>query len=228
MHAPFPSIARPFLALSLAFALGGLPGCVSQAQYQKVVDENTKLTQRVDNLKAKSEARLKAFKDMLEDLKPLIDRGILQVEVVDGRVTLGMTSDVLFPSGSATLSADGKKNISEVAQALKKRNIAQNFQIEGHTDNEPINTAEFPDNWHLGAARAITVLEYMVDQGFPSDHISAATFGQTQPVVPNSSDGNKAQNRRIEIVVLPDLNDLPGSKMLLEALGKPARARGAK
>ncbi len=221
MRFPF---APALLCVSLVSPLAS--GCVPAAKYQKVVDENTKLSTRVDNLQAKAQARLKALKDLLEDLKPLIDRGLLEVEIVDGRVVIGMTADVLFPSGSATLSADGKRNIAEVATALKRRNLSQNFQIEGHTDNDPINTPEFPDNWHLGAARAVTVLEYMVDQGFPSDRISAATFGDTQPVVPNNSGTARAQNRRIEIVVLPDLNDLPGSKQLLEAVGKAARPRG--
>jgi len=218
------SFVPALLVVSLAVPL--TTGCVPAAKYQKVVDENTKLNTRVDNLQAKAQARLKALKDLLEDLKPLIDRGLLSVEVVEGRVVIGMTADVLFPSGSASLSPDGKRNIGEVAQALKRRHLSQNFQIEGHTDNDPINTAEFPDNWHLGAARAITVLEYMVDQGFPADHISAATFGETQPVVSNTSGTARAQNRRIEIVVLPDLNDLPGSKQLLEAVGKGTRPRG--
>jgi chemotaxis protein MotB len=215
----------PFL-LCVALITPLASGCVPAAKYQKVVDENSRLNTRIDNLQAKAQARLKALKDLLEDLKPLIDRGLLSVEIVDGRVVIGMTADVLFPSGSATLSSDGKRNIGEVAQALKRRHLSQNFQIEGHTDNDPINTPEFPDNWHLGAARAITVLEYMVDQGFPSDRISAATFGETQPVAPNSSGTARGQNRRIEIVVLPDLNDLPGSKQLLEAVGKAARPRG--
>ena len=185
------------------------------------MDQNARLETRVDNLQARAQARLAALKELLEDVKPLIDRGLLSVEIVDGRVVLGMTADVLFPSGSAELSAEGKRNVAEVTQALKRRTSSQNFQIEGHTDNDPINTPEFPDNWHLGAARAITVLEFMVEGGFPKDRLSAATFGDTEPV-----GGNKAQNRRIEIVVLPDLNDLPGSKQLLEAIGKPTRPRG--
>jgi chemotaxis protein MotB len=207
--------------LLLVLPLLASSGCVPAAKYQKVLDQNARLETRVDNLQARAQARLAALKELLEDVKPLIDRGLLSVEVVDGRVVLGMTADVLFPSGSAQLSPEGKRNVAEVTQALKRRTSSQNFQIEGHTDNDPINTPEFPDNWHLGAARAITVLEFMVDSGFPKDRLSAATFGDTEPV-----GGNKAQNRRIEIVVLPDLNDLPGSKQLLEAIGKPTRPRG--
>ena len=113
MRFPF---APALLCVSLLSPLAS--GCVPAAKYQKVVDENTKLSTRVDNLQAKAQARLKALKDLLEDLKPLIDRGLLEVEIVDGRVVIGMTADVLFPSGSATLSADGKRNIAEVATAL--------------------------------------------------------------------------------------------------------------
>lgn len=218
-------MSRPSIATLVAVALPLLVGCVPAAKYQKVVEENSRLETRIDHLQAKAQARLKALKELLEDLKPLIDRGLLSVEFVDGRVVLGMTADVLFPSGSAELSPDGKKTIGELTQALRRRTSDQNFQIEGHTDNEPIHTAEFPDNWHLGAARSITVLEFMVEQGFPKNRLSAATFGDTQPVASNMGVG-KAQNRRIEIVLLPDLNDLPGSKQLLDALGKPSRPRG--
>lgn len=213
----FSTLSALLVILPLIAASGRVPA----AKYQKVLDQNARLETRVDNLQARAQARLAALKELLEDLKPLIDRGLLSVEIVDGRVVIGMTADVLFPSGSAQLSPEGKRNVGEVTQALKRRTSSQNFQIEGHTDNDPISTPEFPDNWHLGAARAITVLEFMVDSGFPKDRLSAATFGDTEPV-----GGNKAQNRRIEIVVLPDLNDLPGSKQLLEAIGKPTRPRG--
>ncbi len=213
------------LAAPLVFSLVVLPGCISKAKYDKVVSQNQKLETRIDNLQAKAQARLQALKDLLEDIKPLIDQKILEVEVVDGRVVLGMTADVLFASGSAQLSDEGKRNVGEVARALKRRASGQNFQIEGHTDSEPINTAEFPSNWHLGAARAMTVLEYMISAGFPADRLSAATFGATQPVAPNGG-AMRSHNRRIELVVLPDLNDLPGSKALLDEVGGKSRPRG--
>ncbi len=84
-----------------------LPGCVAMSQYEKVQKENRHLHERVDRMEAKIDAQVAELKDLIKDLKPLIERKVLQVDVIDGRVTIGLQSDVLFASGSATLSADG-------------------------------------------------------------------------------------------------------------------------
>ncbi len=86
----------------------------------------------------------------------------------------------------------------------------------------PIATAQFPSNWELAAARAITVLKAMVDGGLAQERISAASFGDTRPVTPNDSPETKAQNRRIEITIVPDLSGLPGFEELqkVDAAGR--------
>lgn len=211
------------VVLLAALALGG---CVPKAQYMKLEQENARLKQRVERLDDLAEQSLKAYRELAADLKPLIDRGILKVEVVDGRVTLGMASDVLFASGSAELSAKGKDTIAEIVTILKNKSKDRDFQIEGHTDNQPISTAQYPSNWHLGAARAVAVTEFMVSRGFPEDQLSAASFGDNAPVATNGTDAGRAQNRRIEIVVLPDLSDLPGYKKLMQE--EKGRQRGRK
>ncbi|MFZ5477422.1 MAG: OmpA/MotB family protein [Myxococcota bacterium] len=201
-------------------------GCVSQSKYVKVKEENDRLHARIDRMEKRADAQLAQLRELIADLKPLIDRKVLEVEVVEGRVTIGMASDVLFASGSAELSAAGKESIGELTRLLKRRAADHDFQVEGHTDNEDIHTEKFPNNWHLGAARSIAVVEYMIAQGFPEDHVSAATFSDTKPVEPNSSASGRALNRRIEVVVLPDLSDLPGYEKLTKE--RPARARSRK
>jgi chemotaxis protein MotB len=163
------------ILLVAALALGG---CVPKAQYMKLQPENKELKQRVERLDSIAEANLKAYRELLADFKPLIDRGLLKVEVVDGRITLGMASDVLFASGSAELSQAGKDNIGEITKVLAAKSKDRDFQVEGHTDSEPINTPQYPSNWHLGAARAIAVTQFMVARGFPEDQISAASFAR--------------------------------------------------
>jgi len=148
------------ILLVAALTLGG---CVPKAQYMKLQTENKELKQRVERLDSIAEANLKAYRELLADFKPLIDRGLLKVEVVDGRITLGMASDVLFASGSAELSQAGKDNIGEITKVLAAKSKDRDFQVEGHTDSEPINTPQYPSNWHLGAARAIAVTQFMVD-----------------------------------------------------------------
>lgn len=195
-----------FLLLALTLSTG----CVSQETYQAALDKNEALQNQVDKLQARLQKERAAFDAIIADLKPLIDKGVLRVENRNGRVTIGMSSDILFASGSATLSDSGKSTIGEVSRLLARHASDHSFQVEGHTDSDAISTAQFPDNYYLGAARAITVTEYMTSQGFPKGRISAATFADTVPVASNSSDSGKLQNRRIELVLLPDLSDVPG------------------
>jgi chemotaxis protein MotB len=86
----------------------------------------------------------------------------------------------------------------------------RDFQVAGHTDNDPIATEKFPSNWDLGAARSITVTRLLVDSGLPADRVSASSYADTVPVVANDTAEGKAANRRIEIVVVPDLSLMPG------------------
>lgn len=217
-------------ALSVAIALLLAPGCVSTKKYEnlehrfeKVQNENQRLQDQIARQEAMAKARMEEYRQLMADLKPLIDKGVLEVEVVDGRVVIGMSADVLFPSGSASLSDGGKENLREVARVLAKKSDYE-WQVEGHTDDDAIATAQFPNNWYLGAARAITVVQYLMDSGMGADGLSAASFGEHAPVAPNSSAANKARNRRIELVLLPDLSELPGyGEMMGEKKARPGR-----
>jgi chemotaxis protein MotB len=159
--------------------------------------------------KAAAEARVAEFRSMLARFKSLIDAGKLKVKIADGRMIVELATDVLFASGSANLSKEGKTAITEVARLLASI-PGRSFQIEGHTDNVPIATAAFPSNWELAAWRALTVLHTMVDAGMPTNRISAASYADSKPAKPNDTPADKAANRRIEIVVVPDLSGLPG------------------
>jgi len=194
------------LPLALLLLLGA---CVPKAKYDALLARNEELKGRVDRLEARLDRTRATYEAILADLKPLVDRGVLKVENRNGRVVIGMASDVLFSSGSASLSEAGRRDIAEVGRLLGRHAREHHFQVEGHTDNVPITTPEFPSNWYLGAARAITVADYMVAQGFPRDHLSAASFADTEPVANNGTPDGRTANRRIEIVLLPELGDLP-------------------
>ena len=182
--------------------------------------------------KRQADARVAEFRNLIERFKPLIDTGKLQVKIVDGRMVVQLATDVLFASGSARLSQDGKQAITEVAQVLASVGDKK-FQVEGHTDNVPIHTAAYPSNWELAAARAITVVKSMVGAGMPPERLSAASFAQYEPAQANDTPEGRAANRRIEIVLLPDLSSLPGFDQL-KALGEgkaqaaPAAGSGGK
>ena len=185
-----------------------LIGCASQEELQSLQEENARLTARVARLDAIVDKERETVRELREDLKPLVDKGLLIIEVNEGRVTLALRSDVLFAKGSAELSADGKDTVQQLARALGRRSPDRDFQVEGHTDSDPINTAQFPNNWYLGAARGITVTEAMIAAGFPRNHLSAATYSDTRPSQSNANDGGQALNRRIEVVLVPDVSGI--------------------
>lgn len=159
--------------------------------------------------RASAEARVKEYKDLLAKFKSMIDSGKLKVKIVNGRMVVELASDILFASGSASLSTEGDAALGEVAKVLAQI-PDRNFQIEGHTDNVPIKTERFPSNWELGAARAITVVQTMQKGGVAPERLSAASFSEYRPVGKNDTPEGKTANRRIEIVLVPDLSQLPG------------------
>ncbi len=170
--------------------------------------------------KAEADARVAEFKALLDRFKAFIDSGKLKVKMVEGKMVLSLASDILFASGSASLSKDGKTAIKEVAGLLASI-PEKKFQIEGHTDNVPFNGRS---NWDLGSSRALTVLKTMVEAGMPENRISAASYGDSQPAQPNDTPEGKAANRRIEIVVVPDLSALPGFEELNRVQSGPSPA----
>jgi chemotaxis protein MotB len=163
----------------------------------------------LEQRKALADKRITEYRDLLAKFKTMIDAGQLKVKIVDGRMVVELASDILFASGSAALSEDGKKALLDVAKVLASI-PERSFQVEGHTDNDPISTERFPSNWELGAGRAITVVQTLKEGGVPETRLSAASFSFNRPVAKNDTPANKASNRRIEIVVVPDLSQLPG------------------
>lgn len=169
--------------------------------------------QKESERKKEVEKRLAEFRKLISRFKSLTDAGELSIQIKDGRMVVVLPSDVLFKSGSASLSAKGTETIEKVAKVLVTIPDKQ-FQIEGHTDNVPIRSKRYPSNWELASARALTVLRIMNEAGMPENRISAASFGDTKPVAANDTKEGKALNRRIDVVVIPDLSQLPGYQEL--------------
>lgn len=184
-----------------------------KSSLQASVVEMTEALAELQKRKDEAEARIAEYRNLLAKFRTLIDAGKLAVKIVDGRMVVVLNTDVLFGSGSATLSMDGKGALGEVATLLASI-PDRAFQIEGHTDNVPISTAQYPSNWELASARAITVLKTMVEAGLPPQRISAASFGDSKPAASNETAEGKAANRRIEIIIVPDLSTLPGFEEL--------------
>lgn len=155
-----------------------------------------------------AERRLAAFRKLREKLRKLVDTGKLEVAFRNGQMVLKMPSEILFPSGRARLSKDGKAALKEVVDILLEFK-ERRFMVAGHTDNVPIRTRRFRNNWDLSTTRAVQVLEFMIESGFPANKLAAAGYGEHAPVASNETEEGKKKNRRIEIILVPDLSELP-------------------
>ena len=149
--------------------------------------------------------RNRIYEDVIGRFRSLIDAGQLAVVIDRGRMVIELPQDILFPSGSATLSSDGARTLREVASVLATLE-GRTFQVEGHTDNVPIATAQFPSNWELSSARALSVVRILIEGGVAPEALSGAGYGEHQPVAPNDDRETRRLNRRIEIVMLPNLD----------------------
>jgi chemotaxis protein MotB len=156
---------------------------------------------RMDELRkaqAQAEARAAQFRKLVTQFKTLTDAGKLQVEIRENRMIVRLGDKILFDPGKTDLKPEGKDALTQVTGVLKSL-PNRNFQIAGHTDNIPIKSAKFRSNWDLSKAGGGEVLK----------RVSAAGYADQSPVAGNDSPENKAKNRRIEITLVPNLDDLP-------------------
>lgn len=152
-----------------------------------IVDSSDKLAQVFSEL-AQLNERLKKEKE------------ITLAYSTEGLV-MRLTDRALFDLGVATISAQALPLLQKVGDIIARTNF--DVRIEGHSDNLPIQTAQFPSNWELSTARAVNVLRYFLETGkIASQRLSAVGFGEYQPLVPNDSIEHRAQNRRVEIIFL--------------------------
>ena len=157
---------------------------------------------------ARAAKRLQEYNSMLRQLKSMIDAGKLKVRIVRNKMVVELPEAVLYASGSAKLKPEGVRVLAELGPVLASIKERM-FQVGGHTDNKPIRTKRFPSNWELSGARAIDVSRLLIEYGVPATRISAAAYAATQPVASNDTPEGRALNRRIEIALQPNLDELP-------------------
>ena len=125
----------------------------------------------------------------------------VQVTEREGQVTVSVAGDVLFDPGSATIKSTFKSKLRQIAAALNQ-NPNQRIRVEGHTDSDPIRKSKWRDNYHLSEARATAVRDYLSENGVARSRMSTVGHGPDQPVASNGSRTGKAQNRRVEIIIV--------------------------
>ena len=172
----------------------------------------------LEKAKAASEAREAMFRGLAEKLRSMVDAGQIKVTVRNGRMLLVLPNDILFDSGKVEIKEEGKNAIANVAKVLAGM-ADRHFLVAGHTDNVPIKTKKFRSNWELSTQRAVEVTRLLIEGGMKPAQLGAAGYADFDPAASNDTPDGQKQNRRIEIVVEPNLSELPS----LEGLGaKPA------
>lgn len=184
----------------------------------RLVSEKGQLAQGLEDTRARleelrkqreaAESRLATFKSLVARFQSMIDAGQLKVVVRNGRMLISLPDNVLFDSGSTELKAGGRTALGKVAEVLASI-PDRSFLVAGHTDDVPIHTARFPSNWDLSAARAVEVVNFLVARGMKPQALAAAGYAEHAPLALNDSADHRALNRRIEIVLQPNLAELP-------------------
>jgi chemotaxis protein MotB len=139
------------------------------------------------------------------ELKDLVERRNLERDVgVDFSprgLVMRLSDRALFDAGVAAVSPQALPLLKKVGAVIAE--TSYEVRVEGHTDDVPIKTMQFPSNWELSTARAVNVLRYFIETyRIPRERLSAEGFGEFQPLVPNSSSENRTKNRRVEIIFL--------------------------
>lgn len=181
-------------------------------ELQATVEE---LNHALDKERIAREARLAqvrhTYEELVDALEEEIQRGELTISNLEGKLTVNLLNQILFDSGATQLREEGKKVLKNLGDVLN-RFPDRALQIAGHTDNVPISPRlleRFPTNWELSTARATSVIHFLQQEaGIPGNRLVAAGFSEYQPIAANNSAEGRAQNRRIEILLVPFESEL--------------------
>jgi len=143
--------------------------------------------------------------DLLKAMEPLVKEGQVRVSQSIHGIAIEINASVLFASGQASLEPGSIKALRAVGGVLAK--VPNDVQVEGFTDNTPINTAAFPSNWELSTARASSVVRLLAESGAPTERLVAVGYGEFRPVDSNSTPEGRARNRHVTIMILSEQQD---------------------
>jgi chemotaxis protein MotB len=193
-----------------------------QSEFTSVQNDMKELSSESEMTIANQAKRLKTLQDIIQLQKDVMNKlknsiadalmnyksDELYVYNKDGNVYVALAEKLLFKSGSAVVDPKGKEALKTLSSVLNNTKDIS-VMIEGHTDNVPIKTSQFKDNWDLSTGRATSILRILTnDYGFDSNRITASGRGEFHPVKPNDTVEGRAGNRRTEIILSPDLKEI--------------------
>lgn len=175
---------------------------------ESLVERERKVNELEQILAAKDKA-VKDLKDRITNALLNFKENDLTVNVKNGKVYVSLAEQLLFKSGSIEVDSKGVGALQQLAKAVRDQKDIH-IMIEGHTDNVPISKKSqyMQDNWDLSVMRATSISRILINGGVSPNQITASGKGEYSPLVPNDTPQNKAKNRRTEIIITPDLDEL--------------------
>ncbi|MFH1784307.1 MAG: OmpA family protein [bacterium] len=172
--------------------------------------ENADLREKIVNISQEKKKEISTLKQtynsLVTDMQDEIEGGKIKINQLENELSVVIVDKILFDSGDVKVKQEGQKLLERLGNVLKKVKDKQ-VQIEGHTDNVPIVgelTSKYPTNWELSAARAINVAKYLEDKvGMDPARLVACAYSEYRPISDNRTAQGRADNRRIEIVLVP-------------------------
>lgn len=179
---------------------GGQPLAVLQGAPPLPARPVAKPDKLPDTKKVVQRAKMKnVADDIMAALQPLVAQGKVRLLETSRGVTIEINDSILFPAGQAKLQSASISAMLAIASVLAQSDFP--ITIEGHTDNVPISTQQFPSNWELSAMRATTVLRLFNDGGVGAERLTAIGYGETRPLETNTTLEGRARNRRVSILI---------------------------
>lgn len=193
----------------IAILVMSLTGCtvIFQKGRRKDIEKISQLQNEFTKLQDELSELERAKRELEDRLRQEIADKEVNVQMAERGLVITFVAEVLFDSGKAKLRSESFEKLEKVTQVLGTTVRDLNVGIEGHTDNVPIRQSGWKSNWELSAARAMSVLHYMIDeQGIDPARLSATGYGEYHPVEDNESAEGRQKNRRVEIVILPKVD----------------------
>jgi len=177
---------------------------------QKVASAGTQV-KGLEQTAATAQAQADDYKAMNAALEAQNAQSMVELAQLANQVTIRVPEKLLFAPGSAAIQKSGRAGLKKIANAIKSVS-GRVFYVAGNTDNKPIKTRQFPSNWELSTARALSVVHFFITEGVDPRVLGAAGFGPYHPIASNDTAEGRARNRRIDIGIAAPPSDLPTLK----------------
>ena len=186
------------------------PAKTQAEQQAQSKDQEQNQMKPAETGKEKSRADMQEFKKVKDNIKAFLqEKGAedkVKLEIGPRGLVISLKDTEFFDSGKANVRAQSMYLLDYISEAISK--YSNSIRIEGHTDNVPIKTSQFPSNWELSTARATNIVRYLIDaHGVPPERISAIGYGEFRPIADNSTEEGRQKNRRVDVVVLSNAGE---------------------